>query len=299
MKIKVLIAVLFFFSICSGANAAFGVSPPYIKSDKVRPGTSYEQTISLLRASADKDQPIKVVLSAPEIASWISFSDGEDFVWPAGSLNRSFTVKVDVPEKAAIGNYKGKVSLVTAGASGQAGVISAHTGAEINIDLDLTRDIISDFEVRNAVLADWPRRWGFMARWPLASRFFGVRAVLKLANTGNIGVAPSRVTLEVLDIADFTLLAASADTTLKNVAPYKIEEIPVFFPLDLPVGQYWGNIKVYDGDLAVYVNNLAFSVYEEPVDKRVFMIFSGALIVILSGVSFIFYRWRKRYRPKA
>ena len=54
------------------ASAGFGISPPYVKSDRLIPGTHYEQKISLLRSSAEEELTARVIINAPEIEDWIT-----------------------------------------------------------------------------------------------------------------------------------------------------------------------------------------------------------------------------------
>ena len=88
------------------ANAGFGISPPYVKSDRLIPGSYYEQKITLLRSAADENLQAVISIEAPEIASWISIDKGEQFDLPAGKLQVPMIVRVDVPDNAEIDNYK-------------------------------------------------------------------------------------------------------------------------------------------------------------------------------------------------
>jgi hypothetical protein len=70
--------------VCSNfAHAGFGISPPYVKTDKpIFPGSQFEQKITLLRSSADDEMQAEITINAPEIESWINIRQGEVFDLP-------------------------------------------------------------------------------------------------------------------------------------------------------------------------------------------------------------------------
>src|SRR3989344_3360725 len=84
--------VFLFTSGVQTADAAFGISPPFLNADHLVPGAAYEQVIYLVQDHPDVDIPIKATLTVPEsIKSWITIDKGFDFVIPQGT--RQFPVK--------------------------------------------------------------------------------------------------------------------------------------------------------------------------------------------------------------
>ena len=70
-----ILIILSVFLQATAVSAGFGISPPYVRSDKLTPGTHYEQQITLLRSAADEDLEATVTINAPEISDWISIKD--------------------------------------------------------------------------------------------------------------------------------------------------------------------------------------------------------------------------------
>src|SRR3989339_579957 len=185
---------IFIFFVCltwsSGAQAGFGISPPYLKTDKpIFPGANYEQTITLLRSSAEDELTAKITVNAPEIESWIAIDKGYSFDLPKGQLRVPMMVRVNVPDSAEIGDYKGyiNVKIVPKVQSGGSGV-SIALGARIDIDLRITDKAFLDFNVRRVSIPDF-EQLGTPWKWPIFSWFFyRTKVEMKIENTGNIKI---------------------------------------------------------------------------------------------------------------
>jgi len=245
----------------NGAQAGFGISPPYVKTNKIIPGSHYEQKINLLRSSASEDLEAIVEVKAEEIASWITIDKGEKFDLPKGELQVPMIVKVDVPKKAEIGNYKGyiNVRVVPKGAMEGGGVAIA-LGARIDIDLTITKETFPDFLVHLVSIPDLetlgkPWNWRIFAWF-----FYRIKVAMKIENIGNVKIAPSKIHLDVYDIAEKKLLESHDDRFLKKIKPFEIKSIAASFPTKLGVGQYWGKIRVYKGKEVVNSYKLAFTI---------------------------------------
>ncbi|MFC1678137.1 hypothetical protein ACFLZ9_00190 [Patescibacteria group bacterium] len=251
-----------FFASINIAYAGFGISPPELKSDKLYPGSQYEQLIMLLRSSAEEDLVAQVSVSAPEIESWISIDKGNEFTLPKGSLQIPMVVRVSVPEGAEVGNYQGHINVRISpkNEEKEAGVAIA-LGARVEIKLVVTKEQFIDFKVRLAEIPDIEKLnkpWS----WKIFSWFFyRIKVVMKIENLGNVPVAPSKVTLEVRDILEKDLLESSEDTKIEKVAPFQTERnVMATFPTQLDVGHYWGLFKIYKDQEIVYKEKLPFAV---------------------------------------
>ena len=263
-KSAILILLIIFSGILSltkPANAGFGISPPYVRSDKVIPGTRYEQKITLLRSSADNDLVAEITVNAPEIAGWITVDKGLVFDLPKGQLQVPMVVRVDTPDKAALGNYKGHINIRIAPKGGFAeGGVSIALGARLEIDLTVTKETFPDFLVRTVnipTLETLKKPW----RWPIFARFFyRVKVVVRVENTGNVKIAPTKVHLDIYDLTEKNLLESGDYKRLEKVEPFETKEIAAYFPTKLPEGQYWGRVNVYKGNEVVRNDKLIFTI---------------------------------------
>lgn len=296
MRIKffsIIFILLFFTFFCNAKSlrAGFGVSPPNIISDIVRPGTTFEKTVYLLRSSSQDSKSVEVSVSAPEIDSWISFDRERQFVLPEDQLNVPLKVIIKVPADADIGNYRGKIyAHVFSGEEKEESGLSVATGAEINIDLTLTKEVITDFSVLDAKINDYViRKKPFDL--PLIKNFFSrLRLDLKIENRGNIKAGPDKLSIDVYDITQNDFYGSAETVKLKKIDAFQITENSVSLPLSLEPGQYWGKVKIYSGDKVIYANSIAFSaIYAK---ESAYFVYVFYLIIFLTFVAtcYIFYK---------
>ena len=235
------------FASITGVQAGFGISPPYVRTDKpIFPGSHYEQTIILLRSAADADMVAQISVDAPEISNWITLASGDSLDLPKDKLQVPMLINVDVPADAEIGDYKGHINIRIAPktADESAGVAIA-LGARVEIDLTITNQAIFDFNIRKVNIPEietlgWPWRWPIFS-WLL----YRTQVVMTIENTGNSKVAPSRVHIDVYDLAESRLIESHDDRSLKKIEPFQTGEVVAKFPTKLGKGQYWAKVKIY------------------------------------------------------
>jgi len=296
LLIAIFILIGSFLAWAIPVQAGFGISPPYVRTDKpIFPGSTFEQTITLLRSSAEDDLQAKITINAPEIEDWITIDQGEIFTLPKGELQVPMVVRIDVPDKIAIGNYRGHINVrvVPQGGKNDGGVAIA-LGARVEIDLNITDQSYLDFIVRKIEIPNFEtlsKPWN----WKIFSRFFyRIKVVLNIENTGNTKVAPSKVYLEVFDIAEKEKLESGFDRRIKKVDPFTTGTTVASFPTSLSPGQYWGKIKIYKENDIIQNSKIAFTIYpagESPAGKTALgywpwvmlgsMIFACLLFVLL------------------
>jgi len=247
-------------------RAGFGISPPYVKNNAIVPGSHYEQRIVLLRSSAEDDLLAEIKVNAPEVEKWITIDKGLRFPLPKGELQVPMVVNVDVPKDAELGNYKGYINIrIAPKDENQKGGVAIALGARVDIDLTLTNVTFANFIVRLASIPDVEmlgRPWNWKYIHPLYKRlFYRVKAVLNIENTGNVEVAPSKITLDIFDILEKNKLESLEDDDIKKVKAYSTELVSAEFPTKLDAGQYWGKVRVYkDNETIVNSYKIAFTI---------------------------------------
>lgn len=261
-------SVLLIFTFLIWANAVqagFGISPPYVKSNQLVPGSHYEQKITLLRSSADDELEAEITINAPKVKEWITIDKGERFTLAKGELQVPIIVNVDVPKGAEIGNYRGDISIrVAPKESNVKSGVAIALGARIDIDLTLTNVVFSDFIVRLVSVPDF-EELGAPWNFPVISKifnylFYKVRVVMNIENIGNTDTAPSRVHIDVYDITEKNLLQSSDDRSIQKIAPFSTSAVEASFPSKLKAGQYWSDIKVYKDNEITNTYKIAFSI---------------------------------------
>ena len=282
------------------SQAGFGISPPYVKpTNPIFPGSHYEQRITLLRSTAEDDLVAEVVINAPEIQDWISIKNGNEFEFPEGSVRASMVVVVDIPESAEVGNYQGHLNIrIRPKGGNKGGGVAIALGARVDIDLTVTNEELLEFVIRTTDIPTF-ETLGKPWKWPIFSWFlYRINLFMKIENTGNAPIAPSKVQLDIWDIAETEMLESSIDTSIEEVEPFKLGTVAASFPTKLPAGQYWGRIKVFKDNDIVLKNKLTFTIAKHgSLEERTSLgarpwILLGIYLIILAIIIFVLVKIR-------
>ena len=285
-------------------QAGFGISPPLVKSDRLIPGSHYEQKILLLRSEPNEDLKAKITIDAPEIEKWISIEPGKEIILPKGELRVPMFVKVDVPQNAEFKNYKGYIRVRTssAEAEGKGGVAIA-LGARIDIDLTVVKEEIFDFLVRRTSIPNLEKGLKFW-KFHFPAK---IKVLILIENKGNAKIAPSKVTLDIYDLSRKDLLQSSEDKTLKKIKPFETKEILAEFPTKLDVGQYYAEIKIFKGEEILEKGQTIFTIFERGTLAKETYKFLGLSIwvwaviglIVLAGIGCGGWYGYRRYKKKS
>lgn len=213
--------------------AGFGITPPYVRNDKLTQGSSFTQEIILVRGDPVEDLKAEVTINVPGIEDWITIDKGTEFLLPAGQKQVPMQVTVTVPNNAPYDRYQGNIRIRTLSPNPASGV-SIALGAQVDVDLRVV-DEIRDFLVKRVQIseAEEPER-----KWWL--EFPGkIEFLMAIQNTGNAPVAPSRVQLDVYDKRGNVVLESLTNTNnIEPVQPFNTKEVAAYLPTRLPPGAY-------------------------------------------------------------
>ncbi len=242
----VLLLVLVFFGGFRFASAGFGITPPYVRNERLTRGTVYEQRITLVRSDPIDDQKAEISMNIPGVESWFSVDKGTSFILPAGQTQVSIVISVHVPADAEYTRHQGTIRIRTSSATNQpeGGGVSIALGAQIDVDV-LVVDKIYDFEVRRIRTSDLeePRhKWGLL--FPAKIRFF-----MTISNTGNAVYGPTKVKLDIYDSEVERLQETTYNTNkIEQIAPFATKEILAELPTRLSAGRYTAKYTIYKGE---------------------------------------------------
>jgi hypothetical protein len=312
LKRLLFIAAIFFFILdTSVAHAGFGITPPYVRNDKLTQGSSFTQEIILVRGDPVDDLKAEITLNVPGIEDWITIDRGTEFLLPAGSKQVPMRVTITVPQNAAYERYQGTIRIRTLSPDPASGV-SIALGAQIDVDLRVV-DEIRDFEVKRVQISETeePRRLWWL-EFPGKIQFS-----MGIENTGNAPTSPSRVQLDIYDRRGNVVLETSYNTNeIEEVLAFETRDTIAFLPTKLPPGAYLVKYSIFrfedevkrsgeltlsvlpKGTLAGYVgygfDGLSFR------DKLTLIVPVGvlALLVLLVVVVFAFRRKNAKRRHK-
>ena len=301
MKIKHALLIFGIVSIiliwASSALADFGISPPYIRNDKLIQGSYYEREIILVRGDPTKDLKAEVTLDVPQANDWISIDKGLEFVLPKGKKQVPIIISVDVPEGAELGDYKGAIIIVTSSLKPpEGGTVSIALGGQIDVDLNVIDEKIFDFKVNSIKILDLKEGWT-------------IKFLMEIENIGNMELAPTKVHFDIYDIKKQQLLESVDNANqLETVKPFEIKEIVAEIPTKLGPGNYWVQFKIFRNEEMTRQGEIPFSIFskgavgieslelEEEIGKKGFpylYLYIGIGVVVLVGIGFALRRKRR------
>ncbi|KKW37037.1 MAG: hypothetical protein UY81_C0006G0011 [Candidatus Giovannonibacteria bacterium GW2011_GWA2_53_7] len=235
------------FSFAHVAFAGFGITPPYVHNNTLRPGSEYTQEIIIVRSDPVEDLDTEVTLNLPGIEQWFSIDRGIKFVLPKGESQVKMHVIVRVPDDAKLGAYNGNIRIRTTSQNAPTTGVSLALGAQIDVHIKVVEEIF-DFEVRRVEL--YEAEEGYKQWW---LDFPGkVNFAMHIENTGNIPAAPPLVHIDIYDTAGVKLLESSDHTNkVEQILPFATKKVYANFPTWLPPGGYRVKYKIVKGEDAV------------------------------------------------
>jgi hypothetical protein len=226
-------AVAAFLALAPFAHAGFGITPPYVRNDRLTQGSSFTQKIILVRGDPVEDLKAELTFNIPEIEDWITVDRGSVFLLPKGERQVPINITVTVPPNAPFQSYEGNIRIKTSSLDPASGV-SLALGAQVDVDLRVVDEIL-DFEVRRVQIseAEEPKRFWWLD-YPGKISF-----TMSIANTGNAPVAPSSVRFKIYDKRGTALLEEVTNTNwLAPVEPFGVADVVAHVPTRLPAGAY-------------------------------------------------------------
>lgn len=232
------------------AKAGFGISPPYVKNDKVLKGTKFEQKVVISRDNPNETLKANVTVNVPDADKWISVDKGMEFSLPAGAKTVPIVVSVNVPENAPLKNYKGSITIATSTQNLKTGTVGIALGGELVVDFTVVEQEIKDFEINSIKTLD-VRPGGRLT------------VLLNITNKGNVAVAPSNVVLDILDQEGNLIVSKTNDNNIEKIKPFSDGEVKAEFNVsELKPGGYWANLKTYNDSNLVNESKIYLSLLD-------------------------------------
>ena len=285
---------IFLLLFCSNSVwAAFGISPPFVKSDKLTPGSHYQQQILLSRSDPNEDVLCSITINAPEIEEWISIEPGFEFILPKGKNQVPMFVNVNVPKNAKLGDYSGKMRVKVKPTQVE-GKVAIALGAQIEVALTVGSEGLVDFLVRSVEVSDV-----FKKPWPWIFSFLNkARVSVAIENTGNVPGAPSRVELEIYDIFGQKLLESGQVENLAKIEPFEQGSVLAEFSTKLAAGEYFAVAKIYKGSEIVEEWKAVFNIVSASFSIKEWLLIIAVVLglIIIIAVLILIFLWRRKKR---
>jgi hypothetical protein len=246
-----------FLSLASTAQAGFGITPPYVRNNVLRPGAEFTQEVIIVRSDPIEDLNAEITINVPGIEQWFTIDKGLQFVLPKGEKTVKMNVTVRVPEEASLGPRVGNIRIRTYGNDLPASGVSLALGAQIDVSIDVVEEIY-DMTVQRVELPDTEEgRKKWWLDFPGKLRF-----VMYVENTGNVPAAPTDVVFDIYDTAGVRLIESTKNNAkLKKILPFNTEKLTAEAPITLSPGAYRVKYKIYkQADLLAQTGELALSI---------------------------------------
>ncbi len=241
MRRLALLAVIFvWYGVAPSVYAGFGITPPYVRNDKLTQGSTYTQEIILVRGDPVEDLKAEITVNVPGIDDWIVIDKGTEFLLPKGEKQVPMKVTIRVPQSAAYERHQGSIRIRTLSPDPASGV-SIALGAQIDVDVRVV-DEIRDFDVKRVQISETeePRRFWWL-EYPGKITF-----TMGIENTGNAPTAPSKVELNIYDKRGNVVLEQTFNTnTVEEVLPFETRDVAAYLPTRLPPSAYLVKYSIY------------------------------------------------------
>ncbi|HSE35168.1 MAG TPA: hypothetical protein VLB83_03520, partial [Candidatus Paceibacterota bacterium] len=223
------------------ALAGFGITPPYVRNDTLRPGSEYTQEIIIVRSDPVEDLNAEITMYTPGIETWFSVDRGMKFVLPKGESQVRMNITVRVPEDANLGSYSGNIRIRTSSLLPPTTGVSLALGAQIDVHLKVVEEIY-DFSVRRVELFEAEQG---VKKWWLY--FPGkIKFAMYIENIGNVPAFPPKVHFDIYDTTGQTKLESTEHTnTIDRILPFNTKKVYAFLPTTLPPGGYRAKYTIY------------------------------------------------------
>jgi len=298
------------FSFAHVAFAGFGITPPYVHNDTLRPGSEYTQEIIIVRSDPVEDLDAELTLNVPGIEQWFSIDRGIKFILPKGESQVKMHITVRVPDDAKLGAYNGNIRIRTTSQNAPTTGVSLALGAQIDVHIKVVEEIFN-FEVRRVEL--YEAEQGHKKWW---LDFPGkINFAMHIENTGNIPAAPPRVHIDIYDTAGVKLLESIENTNkVEQILPFATKKVYANFPTWLPPGGYRVKYKIVkseeevaqEGELSLSIlprgtipNYESYGFEGLRMGDKLSLVLPVAVLVLLIIVFFLGRKRRRRRTARA
>ena len=242
--------------------AAFGVSPPWIENDNMKPGSEFVYVINLSANELAEDMIVHAELEGDtEITKWLTVQNKDNLVMTKGQSSVQMSVAVNIPENAKIGKYNGNIRLSITPKSGNIpdNNIAILLGSNIVVRLGVIDYDITSYEIRSATTERIIE--GQSVDIQVGVKNLGNTTIDNLMT--KLSVAERRSGAEVLSISEDKYLNlpvyphAMTNTKLSFLAP------------NLKEGEYWVNVEFFKDNQSIYKNRLYLAVEPNEINNAV------------------------------
>lgn len=236
--------------------AAFGIAPPWIINENLKPGSSFTYEIDMNTNDPSQDMLVKSkVAGDPEIMEWIKVRNQDNLMMPAGQQHVPLFVDIKVPSDAKAGKYRGDIGLTVMPKGVNGTDVSIYLGGHIAVELDVVNYDVTDYWVKSIsvdpIIVGQP-----------------VNLNVTVKNLGNTPIENLKTFVEVFNKKGDLVGKGSSEKLTKVIQPQTVEVAQLAIPIpELDDGSYWINVSAMKGTKAIYQNRLYLAVSSPDINN--------------------------------
>lgn len=230
--------------------AAFGVSPPWIANDNLKPDSHFVYVIDVSTNDASQDMVITAKITGDkQVQDWVTIKDMDRLTMAAGMQHTPIYVEVNVPKDAPLGKFNGNISLTAAPVNLSPDNVSILLGGNISVQLRVIDKDVTDYWVRSIAVDP------IVEGQPITLN-------VDLKNLGNVLISNLETRVQVLDFKTEKMIAsATAGQLSRPIYPQTLETAQIQIPTsNLSEGKYWVKVDAIKAGRSVYQNKLYLEV---------------------------------------
>lgn len=230
--------------------ASFGISPPRITNDHLKPGSNFVYVIDISASGLQEEMIIHTEIEGdPEISQWLSVQNRDNLVLKRGENTTPVSVNVRIPTNAQVGEYHGNLKIYLAHNNGLQDNVAILLGASAEVDLNVIDYDVTDYYIQS-ISVD-----------PIIEGQ-DLDLTLNIKNLGNTVIRNIKTYASISEVHTGAQ-AADASGEILSVPVYPQDMIKSkinLTGLDLKAGNYWLNVESFKGNEPVFKNKLYLTV---------------------------------------
>lgn len=254
MKTKKLFSSLItvFTAIClfapsSALAAAFGISPPWIENQNIKPGTNFSYIINVSSKDLSNKMKVNIDISGDEeIKRWITIPDTDNLIMSTGESLVPMMINLAVPQDALLGNYQGNIKLTLSNINEQPAGIATLLGGNIAVDLNVVNYDVIDYKVKEIKVDS-------------ISEGQPLNLKMTVKNLGNKMIDEVETKASIIDQKSDAVIASGSASRLSGpVQPQNMADVQLRVPMaDVSAGTYWLDVESFKEGASIYKGRLS------------------------------------------
>lgn len=249
--------------------AAFGISPPWIVNENLKPGSSFVYVIDLNTNDPAVNMKVKTTVTGDqEILDWVKVRNAGNLMMPKGEQHYPMYVELNVPPDATAGSYSGDIGVTVEPTSGlPENEVAILLGGHVAVNLDVVNYDVTDYWVKSIGLSPTVEGKPILMD-------------VTLKNLGNTPISKVDTNLKITDYNTGEFVTSLSGNQLGSmVYPHTVKQVELVVPTEgLESGEYWANVNALKNGQSIYENRLFLEITDGKLNNTLQTAVNVALV---------------------